>query len=63
MQRIHNSEDRSEVYMILRVFNLNTDRIGMCVYLDPEQLRQDRWLLFTGQTWSVVPGDGTQTYD
>ncbi|GFG16303.1 hypothetical protein IFM61392_09435 [Aspergillus lentulus] len=56
MQAVHNRSDHSEVYMILRVFELHGDNIGMRVYLDPEQLRLDGGLLFTGETWSVVPG-------
>ncbi|KAH6986493.1 hypothetical protein BKA56DRAFT_670643 [Ilyonectria sp. MPI-CAGE-AT-0026] len=60
MGRIHHTEDRSEVYMIFRVFWLNSDRIGMCIYFDPEQLRQDGRLVFTGQTWSITPGPGTE---
>ncbi|KAL6898616.1 hypothetical protein GGI43DRAFT_408166 [Trichoderma evansii] len=55
MRRTHTTPNRSEIYMILRVFWLNTDNIGMCVYFDPEQLRQDGQLLFTAQTWSVTP--------
>lgn len=61
MGRIHRRNDHSMVYMILRVFGLQSDKIGMCVYLDPEQLRQDGRLSFTGQTWSVVPGTGVCT--
>ncbi|KAI8670009.1 hypothetical protein NCS56_00804700 [Fusarium sp. Ph1] len=55
MQRIHSTEDRSEVYMIFRVFWLNDDGIGLSVYFDPEKLRQEGQLVFTGQTWSVTP--------
>lgn len=55
MRRAHTAPNRSEVYMVLRVFWLNSDKIGMCVYFDPEQLRQDGRLLFTAQTWSVTP--------
>lgn len=60
MGRIHHTEDRSEVYMIFRVFWLNSDRIGMRIYFDPEQLRQDGRLVFTGQTWFITPGPGTE---
>ncbi|KAH6874355.1 hypothetical protein B0T10DRAFT_205754 [Thelonectria olida] len=60
MGRIHSNEDRSEVYMIFRVFWLNSDRIGLRIYFDPEQLRQDGQLVFTGQTWSVTPGAGME---
>ena len=60
MQRIHSTEDRSEVYMIFRVFWLNDDGIGLSVYFDPEKLRQEGQLVFTGQTWSVTPVVGTE---
>lgn len=56
MRDIHNRAGRSEVYMILRVFEIEGDSIGMTVYLDPEQLRLDERLVFTGETWSVIPG-------
>lgn len=56
MRAVHNRSDHSEVYMILRVFDICGDNIGMSVYLDPEQLRLDGGLIFTGETWSVVPG-------
>ncbi len=46
--------------MILRVFDIRGDNIGMSVYLDPEQLRMDGGLMFTGETWSVVPGQSGQ---
>lgn len=57
MRRTHATPNRSEIYMILRVFWLNSDHIGMSVYFDPEQLRQDERLLFTAQTWSVTPAE------
>jgi hypothetical protein len=46
--------------MILRVFDIRGNNIGMSVYLDPEQLRLDGELVFTGETWSVVPGQSGQ---
>ncbi|KAK5994782.1 hypothetical protein PT974_03165 [Cladobotryum mycophilum] len=55
MQNVHNENQRSKVYMILRVFEIESSEINMRVYLDPEQLRLDESLLFTGETWSVVP--------
>ena len=60
MQRIHHSEDHSEIYMVFRVFWLNSDRIGLRVYTDPEQLRQNGRLLFRGKTWAVTPGPDTE---
>ncbi|PIG82100.1 hypothetical protein AARAC_000013 [Aspergillus arachidicola] len=56
MRAVHNRSDHSEVYMILRVFAICGDNIGMSVYLDPEKFRLDGGLVFTGETWSVVPG-------
>lgn len=58
MGDVHHSDDRSKIYMVFRVFWLNSDRIGLCPYIDPEQLRQDERLLFRGQTWAVTPGPG-----
>lgn len=55
MRDVHYTNDHSAVYMILRVFEIESARIGMRVYLDPEQLRLDERLEFTGETWSVVP--------
>ncbi|KAB8254531.1 hypothetical protein BDV32DRAFT_132200 [Aspergillus pseudonomiae] len=56
MRAVHNRRDYSEVYMILRVFDISGGNIGMSVYLDPEQFRLDGGLVFTGETWSVIPG-------
>jgi hypothetical protein len=43
------------VYMIIRVFNVGTQDINLRAYLDPETLRQGGQLVFTEETWSVVP--------
>lgn len=32
------------------------DSIGMKIYVDPNALRQQEELLFTAETWSIVPG-------
>lgn len=56
MERIHYNPDRTEVYMVFRVyFLLDRSRINYCVYLDPEKLKDDGQLLFTATTWSVTP--------
>ena len=54
---MHQAEDLNEVYMFLRVFRLDSDGVGMCVYMDPEQMRQEGKLVFHGQTWAVTPGE------
>ncbi|KAF5001525.1 hypothetical protein FGRMN_996 [Fusarium graminum] len=56
MQQIHHTEDHSEIYVVFRVFQLSSEGIGLCVYTDPEQLRQEGGLVFKGQAWSVTPG-------
>jgi hypothetical protein len=42
----------------MRVFDLESNNPGLKVYMDPEQMRLDGMLEFTGESWSVVPGSG-----
>ncbi|KAM0193768.1 hypothetical protein ACHAPI_007418 [Fusarium lateritium] len=57
MERIHYNQDRSEVYMVFRVyFLLDSGRIDYCVSIDPKKLKDEGQLIFTGTTWSVIPG-------
>ncbi|KAJ4011027.1 hypothetical protein NW766_007659 [Fusarium irregulare] len=57
MERIHYNGDRSEVYMIFRIYSLlDGGRINYCVYMDPKKLRDEGRLVFTEGTWSVRPG-------
>ena len=53
---------RSEVYMIVRVFDIESSKLGVSVYLDPEKTRPDGELEFAGETWSVVPGKGRSDF-
>lgn len=55
MRDIHNAGDRSAVYILLRVYEIGGAGSAMKAYFDPEQMRLDETLLFTGETWSVVP--------
>jgi hypothetical protein len=55
MRDIHNAGNHSEVYVLFRVYEIDGAGIAMKVYLDPEQMRLDKALLFTEETWSVVP--------
>jgi hypothetical protein len=50
----------TEVYIILRVFNLNRDIIDMRLYVDPAGMEERGELHFTSESYSVVPlaGDG-----
>ncbi|SPN99278.1 uncharacterized protein DNG_02315 [Cephalotrichum gorgonifer] len=56
MRSMHHSQ--REVYVIMRVFGIESGQIGVRVYIDPEQARVDGGLVFTGEAWSVVPGAG-----
>lgn len=56
MKRIHDRKDLKKVYIIFRVFNIGSKGMGMRVYVDPEELRLQEDLVFTGEHWSVTPG-------
>ena len=43
-----------EVYIILRVFNLDKENIDMHLYVDPAGM-EDRELKFTPESYTVVP--------
>ncbi|KAF4340028.1 hypothetical protein FBEOM_6067 [Fusarium beomiforme] len=47
------------VYLIARVSNVDKSNVEVKLYVDPEKLRQDGSLVFTGETWSIVPGPGS----
>lgn len=46
------------VYLIARVFNMNKGNVDLQIYVNPERMRQGEGLVFTAETWSVVPGRG-----
>ncbi|SMR45238.1 unnamed protein product [Zymoseptoria tritici ST99CH_3D1] len=57
MTEIHNKATRAEIYMVLRVFEIENERkVAMKVYIDPAQHELDRQLVFTGGNWTVTPG-------
>ncbi|KAF7543724.1 hypothetical protein G7Z17_g10511 [Cylindrodendrum hubeiense] len=46
-----------QIYMVVRVFNVNQADVDLRIYLDPYTWRKDdKELVFTAETWSVVPG-------
>ena len=45
----------NEVYIILRVFNLDKDGIDMRLYIDPAGMEERGELHFTSESYSVVP--------
>lgn len=46
------------IYLVARVSNVDKPNVEVKLYVDPEKLRQEGSLVFTGETWSVVPGPG-----
>ena len=50
----------TEVYIILRVFNLDNDGIGMRLYVDPAGMEERSELVFTSESYSVVPSASTR---
>ncbi|KAK4077822.1 uncharacterized protein Triagg1_3516 [Trichoderma aggressivum f. europaeum] len=54
---LHDTRGKEDsVYIIMRVFNVGNGNIGLRVYVDPAELEAEKELLFTAETWSVVPG-------
>lgn len=46
----------TNIYIILRVFNLGQDNIGMRLYVDPMTMRREGHLLFEPSSYIVTPG-------
>ncbi|KAL7793993.1 hypothetical protein V8C43DRAFT_280823 [Trichoderma afarasin] len=54
---LHDNRGKEDsVYIIMRVFNVGNGNIGLRLYVDPAELEEKEELLFTAETWSVVPG-------
>ncbi|UKZ78366.1 hypothetical protein TrVFT333_006103 [Trichoderma virens FT-333] len=53
---LHDNRGKEDsVYIIMRVFNVGSGNIGLRMYVDPAELEAREELLFTADTWSVVP--------
>jgi hypothetical protein len=50
-------ESPNSIYVVFRVYDLAKDEPGLQVYVDPEAMRRSGGLVFTPETWSVVPGE------
>ncbi len=46
----------TDVYIILRVFNLGQDNIGMRLYVDPVTMKREGQLFFEPSSYIVTPG-------
>lgn len=45
----------AEVYVLVRVFNLEREDVGLRVYVDPERYKRAGVLAFNVDTWIVKP--------
>lgn len=52
MRDLKNSID--EVYIILRVFSLHREDIGVRAFVNPAKLEETGFLEFTAEKWTVV---------
>ena len=50
----------NEIYIILRIFNIGQERIGIHIYVDPESMRIRSELEFTAEKYFVVPKGPTR---
>jgi predicted Zn-ribbon and HTH transcriptional regulator len=60
--KLTDRQSSAKVYIILRVFNLDTDRIDVRLYVDPANM-QGKGLEFTPESYSVVLSSTIQTVD
>ncbi len=51
------SRERKEIYCIVRVYNLLSDKIGIKIYIDPWRFREGRLEFGTTLKWKVKPVD------
>jgi len=59
--RLTKGEAAPEVYIILRVFNLGKETIDMRVYVDPKGIEEGGDLIFTPESYSVLPAGSACT--
>lgn len=59
--RLTRGEVSPEVYIILRVFNLDKDTIDMRLYVDPKGMGEGGTLVFTPESYSVLPAGSTSS--
>lgn len=59
--RLIKGEVSLEVYIIFRVFNLDKETIDMRVYVDPKGIEEGGDLIFTPESYSVLPAGSIST--
>ena len=58
--RLEPDKDSPEIYVILRVYNLTSDNIGIRILVDPATLEQEDKLLFEAENYTVLQKDVPQ---
>jgi hypothetical protein len=57
----HLPYQKKKVYVLFRVYGLESGRIGVKIYVDPEIARKDGQLEFEADGWTVTPRTRTRT--
>lgn len=57
----HLPHQKKKVYALFRVYGLESGRVGVKVYVDPEIARKDGQLEFEADGWIVTPRTRTRT--
>lgn len=52
--RLEPGKDSPNIYVILRVYNLADDKIGMRILVDPATLEQDKKLIVEAESYTVL---------
>ena len=52
---LHPGVPVKNIYVILRVFNLGQEDMGMRIYVDPASMERNGELQFQAETYTVVP--------
>lgn len=60
---IENQPTATEVYVILRVFNLGKKDMDVQIYADPATMEKNGELLFEGESYTVTVPDKLPTVD
>ena len=53
--RLPEAEPAPVVYIIMRVFSLGHNEVGLIVYVDPWSAKERGELRFTSEKWAVEP--------
>lgn len=55
--RLESRKASLDIYIILRVYNLTSDNIGMRILVDPATMELNKELVFTAENYTVLQQD------